>query len=306
MNNGDATEQLLDSSTTNLRSRFKALCEDLSGLDKKVGDIHHDERCGNETGYVGEGMIEWTEFVCYCEFDQRRAEADRNVQALLEHLSDFAATHGINTQRALKIHQRSGSSDRAYTAARSMGLVRLPLELLGQLKRFEEGTELAIQYKRHNFAVSFLEKLGDFPRLLNYAQEQNLEEVVVKTFLQMDDAEGALKYAESHEMHKKSLEILRSKKRTDEAVNYAERYHLHDEALGMLATPGRFEALLDYGARHDRQSAVRIKSKKILEELLDEGHNSEVAFQARELCTAMENHQLQRSAALYREVIEEF
>ncbi|MBI4453295.1 hypothetical protein HY636_01510 [Candidatus Woesearchaeota archaeon] len=358
--------------------QFDALVEQLSSLDKEKGDIHHDDRCGDEEECNNEGGIVTTEFVCYCNYDQRQQEANQKVQELLRQASDFADTHKIYNQEALKIHQRAGHLNehdkyldnlilddfddiypeditrrhinninleyitRCYAVAQSLGLVDLQLTLLEKSGRLEEGAEFAIKHKKVSMAIHLLRQLKNLPRLLTYAQEHHQEGVVLETLLNMDNVDGALTHAEHNGMHKDSLKILLSKKRTDEAieyaekyalhdraleilvsskrtdeaVRYAEKYALHDKALEILATRGRYEALFDYGAKHDCTGLVRMKSNELLKSILNENCSSladtkaremcGIMEHARELCAAMEHHQLQRSASLYREVIEEF
>src|SRR3989338_841365 len=296
--------------------QFDALVEQLSSPDKEKGDIHHDDRCGDEEECNNEGGIFTTNFVCYCNYDQRQQEAYQKVQELLRQASDFADTHEIYNREALRIHERIGNINRQYNAAKSLGLVQLQLELLKELKRFEDGVELALQHNNHTYALDFLIQLNDHPRLLRYAQEKNLNGVAVETLLKMKDIDGALKYAEDKAMHEKSLAILCSEQRTDEAISYAEKYNLHDKAVKILADQSRYQDLFEYGEKHGCQSKVKKKSEKILENLLNENNASRMPSKARELCAimeharelciVMEHHQLQRSASLYREVIEEF
>ncbi len=295
-------------------SQFEKLVAELSLLDGKRSHIRHDERCGDETMVTPtEGAIEYTEFVCYCDCDELLRKSNEQLQTILQQTSDFADAYHIFNKEALKVHEQVGNLDRCYTVAQSLGLVETQLELLQKLKRFEEGAEVAIQHDyqyqqvtKHEYVQYFLEKLSDIPRLLRYAQEQHLDTLVVKTLLKMEDADGALKYAESKEMHDQALDILDTRPRIKEAVSYAERYALHDKALEMLIEYDCYEDLFEYGAKHDYQNVVMMESQKILENLLNEDNVQPTTIKARELCAAMEHHQLERSAALYHEVIDEF
>jgi len=286
------------------QSQFDSLVKELSSLSQKASDIQHDKSCGiEEHVLVGEGVDVGPEFVCNCDYDIIWNE----VQTILQETSEFADTHKIYNTDSLKIHERAGHINRRYIAAQSLGLVELQLDLLGDMKRFEEGAELAIQHRKTKTAISLLERSGNLPRLLQYAQEQNLEKVVVKTLLKMDDIDGALRHAESKAMHNDSLEILCSKMRTDEAVRYAQRYNLHDKAVEILGNQNAFEALFEYGEKNDCFDLVKNKSQNRLEHLLNEDNSSSAASsKAQELCMTMERYQLSRSAGLYREVIDEF
>src|SRR3989338_4573953 len=251
------------------QSQFDSLVKELSSLSQKASDIQHDKSCGiEEHVLVGEGVDVGPEFVCNCDYDIIWNAANKEVQTILQETSEFADTHKIYNTDSLKIHERAGHINRRYIAAQSLGLVELQLDLLGDMKRFEEGAELAIQHRKTKTAISLLERSGNLPRLLQYAQEQNLEKVVVKTLLKMDDIDGALRHAESKAMHNDSLEILCSKMRTDEAVRYAQRYNLHDKAVEILGNQNAFEALFEYGEKNDCFDLVKNKSQNRLEHLL--------------------------------------
>src|SRR3989338_352122 len=315
----------------NPASRFQELLDELSAVDKKRAAIHHKEECGNEEVFYGEGLIGGTEFVCHCYHDQRWGEAKREFEPLLQKTSDFAHEQKIYNQAALGIHQRAGDLARAYTVAQTLGLVQPQLDLLWNLKRFEEGAELAMKNSNHDYAFRFLGQLKDLPRWLTYAREKELHKDVLETLLRTDDVEEALRYAESkaryakslaeskamhteslrilcskqrtdeaisyaekYALHEESLRILRSNQRTDEAISYAEKYNLHHQALEMLKTQGRLGAWFEYGARHDCRDMVRLESKKVLEDILNEDRALKenpiqaAVSKAGELCAALE------------------
>ncbi len=301
---------------------FESLLGKINALSGKLGGMKHGENCGNEEVFYGEGVSGGIEFVCNCDYEHKSAEIGQEIGQLEGQASEIADANGIYTKDALHIHERRGNLERQLAAAQHLGLLEMQLELLERMKRLEEGVELAIKHGKTSQAMRFLEASADFPRLLSYAQEQKQDGVAVKTLIRMGDIEGALRYAEEKAMHQNALDILRSQRRIGEAVKYAERHGLHDKALGLLEESADYEGLFEYGAKHNCREQVKKQANRLLENLLGRDYGprhsewvqhpnvplkaEDAASQAYKLCTAMEKHQLPRSAALYREVVEEF